>query len=48
MKTSPPPRAEAIALMSRNPNLIRRPILTAGKRIVLGFDQEAMAEVVSK
>ena len=33
MKQSPPSRAEALELMSRNPNLIRRPILVDGKRI---------------
>jgi arsenate reductase-like glutaredoxin family protein len=38
MKESPPPRAEALELMSKNPNLIKRPILVDGKRIVLGSD----------
>jgi len=36
MKESPPPRAEALKLMSANPNLIRRPILVDGDKIVLG------------
>jgi arsenate reductase-like glutaredoxin family protein len=36
MKQSPPPRPEALQLMAENPNLIRRPILVDGKRIVLG------------
>ena len=39
MKENPPPRAEALKLMSENPNLIKRPILVKGKEIVLGFDQ---------
>ena len=38
MKQSPPSRAEALELMSQHPNLIRRPILVDGKRIVLGSD----------
>ena len=38
MKQSPPPRAEALELMSRHPNLIRRPILVDGTRIVLGSE----------
>lgn len=40
MKENPPPRAEAIRLMARNPNLIKRPILVKGAKQVLGFDPE--------
>ena len=40
MKEHPPTRAEALKLMSENPNLIKRPILIQGKEILLGFDQE--------
>lgn len=40
MKENPPARAEAIRLMSENPNLIRRPILVKGNEIVLGWDAE--------
>lgn len=39
MKENPPSRAEALKLMSENPNLIRRPILIDGKEIMLGFDE---------
>ena len=42
MKENPPPRDEALRLMSENPNLIRRPILIQGNRMILGFDEEAM------
>jgi Spx/MgsR family transcriptional regulator len=42
MKRNPPARAEAVRLMSQNPNLIKRPILIAGDRILLGYDQEAI------
>jgi arsenate reductase-like glutaredoxin family protein len=38
MKENPPDRAEAIRLMSEHPNLIRRPLLVLGERILFGFD----------
>ena len=38
MKQSPPTRAEALKLMSQHPNLIKRPILVDGERIVLGSE----------
>jgi arsenate reductase len=40
MKENPPSRADAIRMMVSEPNLIRRPVIVAGGRIVLGFDQE--------
>ncbi len=43
MKQNPPSRTEAIRLMANNPNLIRRPIVIAGKHIVIGYDEEALA-----
>ncbi len=46
MKDSPPPHPEALRLMSENPNLIRRPILVKGGRIVLGYDEEALSGLV--
>ncbi len=45
MKENPPSRAEALRLMSEHPNLIKRPILVHGARIVLGFDAEALSEL---
>ena len=39
MKTNPPPREDAIRMMSENPNLIRRPILVKGGKALLGFDE---------
>lgn len=41
MADHPPSRAEAIKLMVKEPNLIRRPILIRGKQMILGFDEEA-------
>jgi len=46
MKESPPSRAEAIALMAKNPNLIKRPILVKGKKILLGFNPDEMRKVL--
>jgi len=40
MKEQPPSRAEALKLMSENPNLIRRPILVRGGKVVKGFNTE--------
>ena len=36
MKENPPSRAEALRLMSQNPNLIKRPILVDGDRVLVG------------
>ena len=41
MKEHPPSRAEAIKLMAKEPNLIRRPVVIRGSGIVLGFEDEA-------
>ena len=46
MKENPPPRAEALRLMSENPNLIRRPILVRGNRMTLGFDEDSMTAML--
>jgi len=48
MKTNPPPRAEAIKLMSKHPNLIRRPILVQGSKIALGFDEEQFRDLTAR
>lgn len=41
MKDHPPSRAEAIKLMAKEANLIRRPIVIRGTQMILGFDEEA-------
>ena len=46
MKEHPPSRAVALKLMAAEPNLIRRPVVIAGKRIVLGYDEEALKKLV--
>jgi len=46
MAENMPSREEAIRLMSRNPNLIKRPIAVRGDRMVLGLDVTAYMNLV--
>jgi Spx/MgsR family transcriptional regulator len=46
MKTNAPTRAETVKLMAREPNLIRRPVVLRGAKIVLGFDEDAYKKLV--
>jgi arsenate reductase len=46
MKEQLPTRAEAINLMAKVPNLIRRPVVIRGAEIVLGFDEEAFKKLL--
>jgi len=39
----PATKREAIALMVEQPNLIKRPILVVGSRVIFGFDQAQYA-----
>jgi arsenate reductase (glutaredoxin) len=45
MKERPPSRSEAIRMMAKDPNLIRRPVVVAGGRVVVGFDKDGMARL---
>jgi arsenate reductase len=45
MKQKPPSRKEAIHLMSRHPNLIRRPLAIAHNEIILGYDEVAYTKL---
>jgi arsenate reductase-like glutaredoxin family protein len=36
-----PTKADAIRLMSKNPNLIKRPVVVRGAQIVVGLDEVA-------
>ena len=38
MKENPPSREDALELMSKNPNLIKRPILVRGGDVLLGLE----------
>ena len=46
MKEHPPSRAEAIKLMAKEPNLIRRPIVLQGSRMILGLDEESYRKLL--
>jgi arsenate reductase len=46
MKQNPPTRAQALKLMAKEPNLIRRPILRRGAKMALGFDEAQFAELL--
>jgi arsenate reductase-like glutaredoxin family protein len=41
----PKSKKEAIELMIENPNLIRRPILIKGPKVIFGFDKEAYGKL---
>jgi len=38
----------ALALMAKEPNLLKRPLLVAGKSIVAGFDRDAMRNALKQ
>ena len=46
MADKPPTREAAIRLMSRNPNLIKRPVVVRGDQIVLGLDVTAYMKLL--
>jgi arsenate reductase-like glutaredoxin family protein len=37
---------QAITLMVKEPNLIKRPLLVAGKAMIAGFDREALRQAL--
>ena len=47
MGEQPPTREDALRLMAEEPNLIRRPVVIRGGRIVLGFDPEELEKLAS-
>lgn len=42
---NPPTRREAIRMMAKEPRLIRRPVVVAGGRVVVGYDEKGMAHL---
>jgi len=46
-KTRPLPKnkREAVALMLEQPNLIKRPVLVKGSRVLFGFDKDAYVKL---
>ncbi len=45
MGEKPPTRAQALRLMAAEPNLIRRPVVICGDRMVLGFDAKELQDL---
>lgn len=45
MKLNPPAREEALRLMAAHPNLIRRPLLVEGGRVLIGFNAAEWSEM---
>ena len=46
MAEHPPTRPEALKLMAKEPNLIRRPLLVSGSQIIIGFDEAAYRKLL--
>ncbi len=46
MKQKPPSKEEAIKLMLRDQNLLKRPVVIKGKNKVVGFDEARFRELV--
>ena len=46
MKQKPPARDEAIKLMLKDPNLLRRPVIIKGKNKLMGFNQAEVNELL--
>jgi Spx/MgsR family transcriptional regulator len=48
MKDHPPTRAEAVKLMAHEVNLIKRPLLVRGQKVVFGFDEDQFRTLLAK
>jgi Spx/MgsR family transcriptional regulator len=46
MKQKPPSKEEAIKLMLKEPNLLRRPVIVLGKKKILGFNESEVAKIL--
>ena len=46
MKQKPPSKEEAIKLMLRDPNLLKRPVIIKGKKKVTGFNEAKVKELL--
>lgn len=46
MKQKPPSKDEAIKLMLKDPNLLRRPVIIKGKKILTGFNEAEFKELL--
>jgi arsenate reductase-like glutaredoxin family protein len=46
MKQKAPSKEEAIKLMLKDPNLLRRPVIIKGKIKLTGFDEAAVTKIL--
>ena len=46
MKQKPPSKDEAIKLILKEPNLLRRPVIVKGKKKILGFNEQEVAKLL--
>ena len=46
MKQKPPSKDEAIKLMLKDPNLLKRPVILKGKKKLTGFNQAELRELI--
>jgi arsenate reductase-like glutaredoxin family protein len=46
MKQTPPTKSEAIQLMLKDPNLLRRPVIIKGATVLTGFDEAAIKKIL--
>lgn len=46
MKQKPPSKDEAIKLMLKDPNLLKRPVMIKGKKKLMGFNEAEVKELL--
>ena len=46
MKQKPPAKDEAIKLMLKDPNLLKRPVIISGKKKLTGFNEAEVKELL--
>ena len=46
MKQKPPSKEEAIKLILKEPNLLRRPVIVKGKKKILGFNESEVTKII--
>ena len=47
-KERPPSRAEAVKLVAKEPNLLRRPLVINGRSLLFGFDEATYQKLAGK
>jgi len=47
MKLKPPSKDEAIKLMLKDPNLLKRPVIIKGKQKLTGFNEAEVKQILS-